>query len=52
MGRQKYKKWISPEQKELFRWNKKTFFINFEGLSFGEIEIWQKMWTQALKVTI
>ena len=28
--------WISRERKELFRWNKKTFFIVFEGLSFGE----------------
>ena len=27
--------WISQEQKELFRWNKKAFFIVFEGLSFG-----------------
>ena len=35
-GRQKYKTWISQERKELFRWNKKTFYIAFEGLSFGE----------------
>ena len=28
--------WISRERKELFRWNKKTSFIVFEGLSFGE----------------
>ena len=27
--------WISREQKELFRWNKKKIFIVFEGLSFG-----------------
>ena len=27
---------ISWERKELFRWNKKTFFIVFKGLSFGE----------------
>ena len=27
---------ISRERKELFRWNKKTSFIVFEGLSFGE----------------
>ena len=30
------KLWISREQKELFRWNKKTSFIVFEELSFGE----------------
>ena len=31
------KTWISREQKELFRWNlKKTFFIVFKKLSFGE----------------
>ena len=30
------KTWTSWERKELFRWNKKTFFIVFEGLSFGE----------------
>ena len=29
------KTWISQEWKELFRWNKKIFFIVFEGLSFG-----------------
>ena len=28
--------WISWEQKDLFRQNKKTFFIVFEGLFFGE----------------
>ena len=28
--------WISRERKELFRWNKETSFIVFEGLSFGE----------------
>ena len=28
--------WISRERKELFGWNKKTFFIVFEGLLFGE----------------
>ena len=28
--------WLCREQKEFFRWNKKTFFIVFEGLSFGE----------------
>ena len=27
---------IPREQKELFRWNKKTSFIVFEGLSFGK----------------
>ena len=27
---------ISREWKELFRWNKKTFFIVFQGLSFGK----------------
>ena len=27
---------ISWEWKELFRWNKKTFLIVFEGLSFGK----------------
>ena len=30
------KMWISRERKEFFRWNKKTFSIVFEGLSFGE----------------
>ena len=29
------KNWISQEQKELFRWNKKHFIVS-EGLSFGE----------------
>ena len=28
--------WKSQEWKELLRWNIKTFFIVFEGLSFGE----------------
>ena len=32
------KVWISWERKELFRWNKKTLFIVFEGLSFGELD--------------
>ena len=32
---------ISWEQQDVFRWNKKTFFIVFEGLSFGEkIKMW------------
>ena len=31
-------KWTSWEWKELFWWNKKTFFIVFEELSFGENE--------------
>ena len=36
-GREKITKiWISWEQKGLCRWNEKTFFIVFEGLSFGE----------------
>ena len=40
--------WISREQKQLFRWKKKTFFIAFEGLSFIEkIKIWQKKRMQA-----
>ena len=30
------KLWISWEQKELSGWNKKHFFIVFQGLSFGE----------------
>ena len=35
------KSWISQERKDLFRWNKKTFFKVFEGLSFGEkIKFW------------
>ena len=29
------KAWISQERKELSRWNKKHFFLIFEGLSFG-----------------
>ena len=29
------KTWISQERKDFFRWNKKTFFIGFGGLSFG-----------------
>ena len=40
-GRSSRKIWISQEPKELFRWNKKHFFIVFEGLSFSEqIKIW------------
>ena len=40
-GRSSQKIWISQEPKELFRWNKKHFFIVFEGLSFSEqIKIW------------
>ena len=35
-GKKNTKTWISGEQKELFRWNKKTFFIDFLGLTFGE----------------
>ena len=40
----KLQKWdISREWKELFRSNKKTFFIVFEGLLFNEkIKIWKK----------
>ena len=35
--------WISREQKELYRWNKKHFSV-FEGLSFGEkLKIWWKI---------
>ena len=30
------KNWISQEWKELFRWNKKHFFIVDKGLSSGE----------------
>ena len=30
------KTWIPQERKELFRWNTKTFFIAFKGLSFGK----------------
>ena len=41
--------WISWEQKGLFRWNKKTFFIVFERLSFGKkYEFDKKLQTQAL----
>ena len=29
------KNWISQKRKELFIWNKKTFFIVFEELTFG-----------------
>ena len=29
--------WISWDQKELFTWKKKTFFVVLEGLSFGDI---------------
>ena len=41
----KLQKWdISREWKELFRSNKKTFFIVFEGLLFNEkIKIWKKI---------
>ena len=28
--------WIFWEQKEVFKWNKKTLFIVFEGLSYSE----------------
>ena len=44
-GRVKITKiWISEELKELFQWNRKYFFIVFEGLSFGEkIKIWLKV---------
>ena len=35
-GKKLQKLKISQERKELFRWNKKTFFIVFERLSFGE----------------
>ena len=44
-GRGKITKiWISREWNELFRRNKKTFFIVFKGLSFDEkIKIWQKI---------
>ena len=43
-GREKItKNWISREQKELFRWNRKHFIV-FKGLSFGEkINIWYKI---------
>ena len=35
-GEDEYTKvWISGEQKELFKWDKKQFSV-FEGLSFGE----------------
>ena len=34
--------WISRERKEVFRWNKKTHFIVFEGLSFGEKQKFDK----------
>ena len=38
------KVWISQEQKELLRLNKKTFFIIFEEVSFSEKrKIWQKI---------
>ena len=42
--------WISRERKELFRWNKKHFFIVFKGLSFGEKNenLIKKKRTQAL----
>ena len=36
-----FEKQKSPERKEFFQWNEKTFFIVLEGLSFGEkIKIW------------
>ena len=36
-GEDKYtKSWISQKRKEVFRWNEKTFFKVFEGLSFGD----------------
>ena len=42
------KNWISREQKEHFRWNKKHFSVS-EGLSFGEkSKIWWKQRTQDL----
>ena len=45
------KMWISWERKELFRWNKTTSFIVFEGLSFGEKQKFVKKWrTQALNI--
>ena len=52
-GREKNTKtWISWEWKELFRRNKKAFFIGFKGLSFGEItKIDKKQRTQALKIS-
>ena len=28
--------WVSRERKEIFRWNKKYFFVVFEELSFRE----------------
>ena len=35
------KSWLSRERKDPFKLNKKTFFIVFDGLSFGEkIKIW------------
>ena len=45
------KNWISGEWKEILRWNKKYFFIVFEGLSFGETwKFDKKKRTQPLKV--
>ena len=45
------KNWISREQKELFRWNKKHSFTIFsQGVLFGEkIKIWQKMADKSFK---
>ena len=39
---EKTKVWVSGERKELLRWNWKTFFIVFEGLSFGEKQEFDK----------
>ena len=35
-NRGKYENWDISRMKRAFRWNKKTFFRVFEGLSFGE----------------
>ena len=35
-GRQKYTNLNISRKKELSRWNKKTFFVVFKGLSFAE----------------
>ena len=41
LGKEGKKSQKSRERKELSRWNKKIFFIAFEGLSFVEkIKIW------------
>ena len=43
------KNWISRERKELYKWNKKTSFIVFEGLLFGDKQKFpRKKQTQAL----